>query len=217
MEKNGKIYISQKYRKTDYKNLNLELNSDEEKWETAINIFEDRIYGRYFKSIDILLNNNDLDTTGFAIMAINCLLVETLYQFKEGLKKTEGNNRTAYTNFLNEIMPIIFEDTNKSKMFYKDIRCGILHSAQTTNGSQLTYNKNYVVELFDNNKKIRVDIINFSKEIRNYYEYYVRQLKNPEETNSAYNRESMNTRLNFIKKMNYICEHEDVEDVNENI
>ncbi len=83
MEKDGKIYISQKYKKTDYKNLNLELNSGEEKWETAINIFEDRIYGRYFKSIDILLNNNDLDTTGFAIMAINCLLVETLYQFKE--------------------------------------------------------------------------------------------------------------------------------------
>lgn len=55
------------------------------KWETAINIFEDRILwnGRYFKSIDILLDNNDLDITGFAIMAINCLLVETLYQFKE--------------------------------------------------------------------------------------------------------------------------------------
>ena len=55
------------------------------KWETAINIFEDSILwnGRYFKSIDILLDNNDLDTTGFAIMAINCLLVETLYQFKE--------------------------------------------------------------------------------------------------------------------------------------
>lgn len=50
--------------------MNLELNSGEEKWETAINIFEDRIYGRYFKSIDILLDNNDLDTTGFAIMAI---------------------------------------------------------------------------------------------------------------------------------------------------
>lgn len=69
--------------------MNLELNSDEGKWETAINIFEDRIYGRYFKSINILLDNNDFDTTCFAIMAINCLLVETLYQFKEGLKKQE--------------------------------------------------------------------------------------------------------------------------------
>ncbi len=33
MEKDGKIYISQRYGKTDYKNLNLELNSGEEKWQ----------------------------------------------------------------------------------------------------------------------------------------------------------------------------------------
>lgn len=44
-------------------------------------------------------------------------------------------------------------DSSKAERFYTDIRYGILHSAQTKNGSQLTYKKSYLVELFMEEEK----------------------------------------------------------------
>ena len=82
MYKSNTPYVSVNYQKQDYQNLRLTLNSDDITFEKAIDIFIDRIEGRFFKQIDIL--SNDYNQNGFSIMALECLLIETFAQFLKG-------------------------------------------------------------------------------------------------------------------------------------
>jgi len=199
VEFRGDSYISVKYTKEDYHEIEISPSSKNPvKWDNAIDIFEDRIEGRYLNVINSFLSNDDkLLRDGFVVMAINCLLIETLMQFKYGEDETIGSNSVRYTQFLYEEFPTVFTNKNSAKKFYKDIRCGILHSAQTKGKSKLTFGKNYVIEISEINsvEYISVDVGNFTNVLREYYENYVRNLR----------RDEGNLRGNFIQKMNFIC------------
>ncbi len=51
----GEIYISKDYKLEDYLRLKLRIDSDEDIWKSAMNIFISTINGRYFDAIDKLL------------------------------------------------------------------------------------------------------------------------------------------------------------------
>lgn len=202
MEKDGIGYISRAYNAEAFLDLNLQINSAEADWCYAIKIFRDRIESRFWDVIDIL--ETDLYNNGFAIMALNCLLVDTFYQFRDPdnmyfverrHERYRRNNKTCYIEFLVRNFPNVF-DMSSAEYFYTDIRCGILHSAQTKNGSQLTIGKDYVIEVFENDK-IKVDINNFTRILREYYSYYIRQLEYGD----------IIKRKKFIKQMRKICLH----------
>ena len=187
---NKEIYISPKYKKQDFLDLNLTLNSSEVDWKSAIHILEDRISGRFFNFKNFSTYSDFEDY--FSIMAINCLLIETFLQFERGISETpNGTNLRSYKSFLVKN----FELTNKqATFFYKDIRCGILHSAQTKNNSQLTYgDENFITDL-DNGIRINVD--KFSIKLKNIFYTYLFNLQS---------NQNLNLRINFIKKMNFIC------------
>lgn len=83
----GDLYLSEKYKLSDYIALNLNINSQTEVWEKAINIFISRINGRYFNAINKLSNNGNIEEMqkyGFSIMSIECLLIDTLVKFRYG-------------------------------------------------------------------------------------------------------------------------------------
>lgn len=54
MEYNDESYISLRYTKNDFLDLNINTNSDEN-WDVAIEIFDDRIKGRYLNLINELI------------------------------------------------------------------------------------------------------------------------------------------------------------------
>ena len=203
MERNGIGYISPRFSASDFLNLHIDEFSSWDEWDYAIEIFRDRIESRYLEPIAKLLETKeDIEKNGFAVMALECLLVDTFYQFRDPeniyevtryQERYRRPNRIVYSDFLVKYFPEDF-DRNKAYLFYKDIRCGILHSAQTKHGSQLTYNKDYVVSLFDENR-IRVDINNFSNRMHRYYDEYVMGLESGD----------IQKRLTFIKQMNKIC------------
>lgn len=194
MERHGERFISPNFTREDFLNIQLTISSDEEDWNQAIHIMDNRIRGRFFDSINILIDN--INENGFAIMALNCLLVETLYQFTRGLGETElGKNKDRYVAFLNLVMPGVFPNRKSREVFYSDIRCGILHSAQTKRGSQLTFDKPYVIEMFGN-EQIRVDVKEFTRHLVDYYNKYMYDLSKPE---------NITLRLAFINKMTLIC------------
>lgn len=200
MEYMGETFISERYKKEDFINLNLSMRSNEEDWSKAIDIFEDRIKGRYLDIIDRIINDGCLMIDGFSVMALNCLLIETLLQFKNGWDETKNSNSYEYSRFLTEEFPDVFINTTLARKFYGDIRCGILHSAQTKNGSQLAINKQYVVEFICTNRgrSISVDVIGISEIIRNYFYNYVEKIKNCRNEDERYN---------FLRKMRYLCRH----------
>ena len=80
---------------------------------------------------------------GFNIMAICCLMIETLESFHQGWKDTNGRIVHNGKNISkSECSFHLFFQNNAhfesfigwEKDFYKGIRCGILHQAETTNG-----------------------------------------------------------------------------------
>lgn len=51
MEYNNEYFISLRYTKNDFLDLGISLNSNEN-WDKALEIFDDRIKGRYLNIID---------------------------------------------------------------------------------------------------------------------------------------------------------------------
>ncbi len=193
MEKSGIGMISVRYSARDFKRLNLSINSDPEKWDKAIEMFRDRFRERYFGPIGVLEHN--CEEYGFAIMAINCLLIDTFYQFLHGHTKNDKNSQT-YPEFLKSELPSIIKCDAMANIFYKSIRCGILHSAQTKDGCMLSTECEEAVEFFDNNRKIKVNVKLFSEKMEEYFLAYIDKLKN---------ENNVELRQQFIKQMTKIC------------
>lgn len=188
------IMISPKYTLADYQNLNVTTNSDTKTWNKAIDIFVDRIYGRFFAPIETLLNDFGApEENGFAIMALSCFLTETMLQFAEGKKRTLSRD---YIRFLTTAFPREFGDPVVAELFYTGIRCGILHGAQTNECARLSADENYVVSLTED-EILYVSVSGYYNILRNYFENYVEKLRERADSTLA---------ENFVKKMTLICQ-----------
>jgi len=136
------MYIAPGVTDEEYKQLNLE-NNQSNNWDRAVEIFKIRIASRYLEPVDLLIKkDNDripIDRRyGFTILAIDCLLIETLQSFREGLTDTKGKSKDMFINFLTQRES--FKDYFKkddAERFYCDFRCGILHQAEIMGDSLL--------------------------------------------------------------------------------
>jgi hypothetical protein len=78
--------IAPGYTVSTWKALDLS-GDDVVHWFRAIKIFETRIRRRFLDPVDVLIAHEigqERGTFGFAILAIDCLLVESLQRFREG-------------------------------------------------------------------------------------------------------------------------------------
>lgn len=131
---------------------------------------------REFELLYIDLLSDDVNSNGFTIMALNCLLIETLYQFKEGKDKTPSHqNKEVYSDFLMQEFPHEFNTKNIADSFYTNIRCGILHSAQTKNESRLSDREDVVVT-FEGNTLV-VSVNGVSSLLKTYFERYLQNFQ----------------------------------------
>lgn len=190
------IYISDKYTYEDYLELNFKVDSSEKIWEKAIDIFVDRIVTRYFLSINKLMERTDryaMRKYGFAIVTLQCSLIDTLAKFRYGANKTR--NKERFTTFLNEY----FIEGENSKYLadrvYEDIRCGIVHSGATDNKSGLSCECMELISLLPNGA-ISLDLIILQEKLKKYFLEYVQNLTKKKETE---------LRKNFVYTMNIVC------------
>ena len=145
------IRISPKYYQKDWKDLRL-VNKYSPDWDTAIKIFEDRMEGRFLKQIKILNRNPDRkigEFSGFAIMSLDCLFIETLEQFYKGKIRTgQGMDVKAFFSFFQRSSQFrdFFNTLSKAKIFYEQIRCGLLHQAQTKKKSTIHINNEKMLQ-----------------------------------------------------------------------
>lgn len=70
---------------------------------------------------------------GFAMMAVACLMIESLESFRQGWTDTRYRSNEAFRLFFENNQPL---DAFKpvADEFYLGVRCGILHQAETTGG-----------------------------------------------------------------------------------
>ena len=73
--------ISRNYTVDDWKALKFK---DETDWESAAVMFLDRLKTRYLEHIDTILHAK---TSGFAVLSLDCALIETMQQFRGVLRK----------------------------------------------------------------------------------------------------------------------------------
>jgi hypothetical protein len=99
-----------------------------EDWDTAINIVEDRIKGRWLDAAD-QLQREPHSGFGFAILALDCIVLESLWGFMNGKPTPLGQGEQVYRDILTGPH---FEFTKaQSDGFLAQVRHGIMHDAET--------------------------------------------------------------------------------------
>jgi hypothetical protein len=160
--------ISSKHFSTDWTTDLEDINSPN--WSNGIEIIRARIESRYLIPIQQLLNSSDKIVKfncGFLVMSIDCLLIETLNQFFLGLytsderyshknKNPEFNekaNKYAFRDFFNysTFFPHFKNNDKFIFTFYNEIRCGLLHQAQSKTSSLINIRERNMLTLIDDN------------------------------------------------------------------
>jgi len=165
-------------------------------WQKAIDIFEDRIRGRFLDVIDIFECRNG---AGFAVMALDCLLIETLQQFREGKAETPRNQSGKYfSDFLTQTSFKDYFDEAKTKLFYDQVRCGILHQAEVKKSSIIQTKGGLPLIAEDGIGGVVINRRKFHEMVERVFQEYVGALRKSDPPDQS-------LRDNFRKKMNAIC------------
>lgn len=139
--------------------------------------------------------------SGFAIMAVSCLMIEALESFRQGWKdsnpkiKCQSKGKCAVRQFFKRNFQsscLLFY----SDEFYKHIRCGILHQGETTGGWHIRRGKKD--ELFvEARKQINANL--FLDVVEKDLVSYCNQLKSAKWEGKLWR--------NCRKKMNAVCKN----------
>lgn len=133
--------------------------------------------------------------SGFALMAINCLMIESLVSFRRGWKDTRRLSESAFCFFFDR--EDAFADfRGNAHEFYVNVRCGILHQAETTGGWLIHLKKEKF--LFDGRYKI-VNAREFTERLQTCLSDYQSDLVNADWDDEIWG--------NFRKKLNAIIEN----------
>lgn len=159
----------------DYKQLIAEKNK-----KKLANFIYDRLYGRYLKPFDFPSDEYIKDyKNGFAIMASCCLLIETFVSFTETkYRNTYNQSGQCFGHFFGsqdrfkelaigkKLENGLLETPND---FYKNVRCGILHNAETRNRWIITREKE---KPFFNLKEKEINATKFANRLKSILKNY---------------------------------------------
>jgi hypothetical protein len=184
-------------------------------WNEAYNFFELRICTRYLKPLNAILNMKSYKGEGFAVVNLQCSLIEMIESFINGwiyIHKPRGwykneqklevmNNACIFKSF--------FANRNGVKNmkidggdFYASVRCGLLHETQTKNNWKIRkgLSDGYAYEEKDGFKILYRD--NFQRDLENLIQKYKYSIINGVEFDGI---PASELRENFIAKFNHIC------------
>ena len=143
----------------------------------------ERFKERYFRPIE-----DSPSKHGFTVIAVACLVIETLESFYQGRADTKGVSSKMFQDFFARDTALkVFAGGNG--WFYTDIRCGILHQSETRGGWRVQRKG----QLLDTKAKA-INATALLRELLRAVETYAAQL----ETDEVLWK-------NFKKKMNAVC------------
>jgi hypothetical protein len=158
----------------------------------ALSAFIDqRFTERYVTS----LQDDAKKKNGFCIMAVSCLMIESLESFWQGWPNTKGKGKSehAFCSFFDRnanFAPF----RGHAADFYKNVRCGILHQAETCRGWRIHRRG----PLFDAVTKT-INATAFHRQLRVSLASYRQALESSPWDSDIW--------VNFQKKMKAVCDN----------
>lgn len=182
--------------------ISLQLDApDSTDWPVAISIFRARITQRYLKPIDRLVaaeRNRPAAKRrfGFAVLALDCLLVETLGAFADGLTDTDGCSKAVFCRFLrtNRVFKDHFAAPTQAERVYNEFRCGILHQAEVKGDSRV-WSVGPLVRI--DGTKMVINRTAFHASLKGAFDAYLDDLSDPTNVKA---RQSFRFKMNFIAR-----------------
>ncbi len=192
--------IASKFTVADYKHLRPKLdaaNPEERAWEDVINVFRRRIDERFLQPIAQLSGarrESPRSVPGFAILALDCLLIDTIQSFREG-RVTTGEVSPA-RSFKALLKSPRFGDFNSNDRdeFFHYVRNGLLHNGETRGDWKVRADQARMLTKAESGTRT-INRTLFHKAIVEEFEGYCAQLK----TGPAEVRER------FLLRMDAIC------------
>lgn len=150
------IRIAGRYTVEDWKRLQLD-DPGSADWRAAGDIFETRIRKRYLEPIESLIaqdraifealgdvqepeKSEQMATFGFAILALDCVLIEAIQGACEGLTAHRGESKDLVARFLQSHFTDVLRDRHECVDFYEKVRCELLHRASIGGDLRVTAN-----------------------------------------------------------------------------
>ncbi|NKL18478.1 hypothetical protein [Rhizobium leguminosarum] len=170
-----------------------------EQWEAAIGrCLDTRLKLRYFDPIEAITASRKLKGEGFLILTIQCSILEFLASLRRGWNYRQGagwgidfeygGSKRLYVEFLCQNPPFSdwFPTEERAEDFYKNIRCGLVHEAQTKDGWVVKAGSSQH-PLIDFNAKI-VNRDEFGRAINIYLADYRHALRGDQNLQDAFKR-----------------------------
>ncbi|HDZ07501.1 hypothetical protein [Pseudohongiella sp.] len=163
-------------------------------WAQAAKIVKDRLEGRFLRYAGNCLRS---PYSGFVVLSIDSLMLETLQQFREGIINGHRQSRRLVTTFLQgrRFQPDF--DAEARSSYYKDIRCGLLHQAEARRMWLIRRGESRMLARSPTGEGYVIDVRRFHKAVRQSLLDYMQELVNPEHDN---------LRTHLWTKMNYISD-----------
>jgi len=190
--------IAPGFTDSDWKRLTFKSERD---WIRAVTALRRRLEERFVKPARSLLR---FRRSGFAVLALDSLLVETLQQFREGVAETpyvfrNGRRVLASEEYFKVFLTSPYFgrgfDEETATLFYRTVRCGILHQAEVK-GSSLVRRDGPLVSLSTDQKGVVVNPVLFHNRVEAWFRNYLADLRK---------RKGGDLRKRFRDKMNNIA------------
>ena len=136
-----------------------------------VTVLRHRYEERYFSPFE-----NNKAKHGFSMMAISCLVIESLCAFEKGKNETEDQGAELFEEYFSK-SKYLADFSGLGRDFYKHIRCGILHQAETTGGWRIRRAEGE--PLLDRAKKI-IHATKFMDGVKKEFECFLNTLEKEE-------------------------------------
>lgn len=157
----------------------------DDNWRDSVSLFKSRVLSKFFDPIEVIIKRKKLEGEGFALVTVQCALIESLAAFRQGKVFNHRRNETSpsyeyknsyklYVDFLNSasifrdnffIIDNMGEKQNgspfKAEDFYDSVRCGLIHEGKTK--------ANWTIKATKKNAKTEKVFIDSSGEKINLY------------------------------------------------
>lgn len=198
------LEIAPGYTVGDWKNLTLDPDKPASAdWQKALEIFDARIRCRFLDPVDRLIEFDECQsrqTFGFAILAIDFLVIETLQGFRDGVLDHNRQSKKLFTRFLTQwdaftkCLPQNDNPQECAGQVYRDYRCALHHSGSTKGAFRVRVSG--PMFHFKNDQEVKINRTCLHKKLKCEFKAYLDDLRRLDKND---------LRRNFLNKMNAIC------------